>query len=147
MYVGAGVGSTRFFSNDDWWISDCYLEKKPYVVLLTELTHAVCRQIWILWTNVFCVVHVHCLHQISESSCKTPCPTHLLSATTVVWAHWLVQKHRVFSYGSGFSWTELKLLSRSMQYTAMIRKNFMCKVCLKWNRRVGELLIYCGSEQ
>jgi len=33
---------------------------------------------------------------LTKNSCKTHCPMHLLSVTTVVWAHWLVQRHRIF---------------------------------------------------
>jgi len=79
----------------NWWL---LIERKgndPYFVLPTHSQNWLSR----VSTDVDAVdehiLYGSCSLQISESNCNTHVPTHLFSATTVVWAHWLVQKHGI----------------------------------------------------
>jgi len=96
---------------------NCWLEGSDQVL---------CWQVWRMWTNVFCVVHVHIRSmKYDKNSCKTLshaapfCHNGCLRTPTL-------QRHRVFwiwfrLYSSS---TELTLLWGNVQHSAMITKKF-----------------------
>jgi len=143
--LGACVGSMRFFQK--WCIGDCDGKTKygslPILLINSHRTDSVvCRQMCMLWVNVFRTVHIHIRSVKVAVKHTVPCTSFL---PQLLFEHTDLYKNSGYSglvhALQFFSWTELKLLSTNMRATAMMRKNFMWKVRLKWNGKVTELLI------